>query len=148
MRLVVLVLVSLLLAMSAYAAQPEAPLGELLPADYLRCTDGDTIIVIKDSVETRIRLTGVSAPEIDGGTAAGFASAAACAQRCEDAVSLWLEIDPEKPKDRYGRTLAWVWVSSSADGADPELLNTWLIDNGHALIYPSDEAKRYLQWKE
>lgn len=142
-------------------AADRSPVGELVPCEYLRATDGDTIKVVVGSgtaagaTETRVRLTGIDAPEITDGTAQGFASAAHLAQACEDAVKLYLEVDDAKPVDRYGRTLAWIWAEeavsgqpSAASGAKTKLvlLNARMVDDGFALIYPSDEAKRYFKW--
>lgn len=60
-------------------------------------------------------------------------------------MSISLEVDPDKPVDRYGRCLAWLWAEDGQ--GDSRLVNLDLIHGGFALIYPSEEAKRYLSWE-
>jgi endonuclease YncB( thermonuclease family) len=123
------------------------PLGELRRAEYVRCVDGDTIVVLVDRVETRVRLTGVQCPDLESGSAAAFSAAAYTAAQCEGAWALWLEIDPAMPEDRYGRMLAWCWVDAgeSAAAADLVNLNVALVESGHANIYDAPEAARYFE---
>ncbi len=77
-----------------------------------RVIDGDTIIVNKDGKEERVRMIGVDTPETVkpntpvqpyGKEASDFTKKHLTGKR------VTLEYD-RAPKDRYGRTLAYVWV--------------------------------------
>ena len=83
--------------------------------DVIRAIDGDTLLISMDGIETAVRLIGINAPEsvhpeAEKNTAEG------------EQASLWLkqyiagkrvtlEYDQEL-NDRYGRTLAYVYVDN------------------------------------
>ena len=92
---------------SATAAPP-------LQASSCRAIDGDTI----DCGGTHVRLVNIDAPEMHGACASetalarqaqGFTAAA-----LRTARTIEIRLDPRRPRDRYGRTLAWVIL----DGRD------------------------------
>ena len=69
--------------------------------------DGDTITVLRDKEQVKIRLAGIDAPE----KAQAFGSVAK--QRMSDMVfGKEVRIDDRK-KDKYGRTIGRVWVAST-----------------------------------
>lgn len=86
--------------------------------DTLRCTDG-----------TRVRLTGIDAPELDQG-AFGVASRDGLRALVARGDTIRLELDVQ-PADRYGRTLAYVWTGDT-------LVNDAMLEAGLAqlLTYP------------
>ena len=96
------------------------------PARVVRIIDGDSIVVVRDGVEEKVRLACIDAPELGQGSPGKWAK--------ED-VSLALLGDPEVTlkvygKDRYGRTIAEVY--RNRDGANVNLL---LVEFGSAFAY-------------
>jgi micrococcal nuclease len=64
--------------------------------------------------------------------------ASAHAHALLDGVTVWLEYDPTQGRlDRYGRTLAYVWMS------DGRLYNETIIGDGYAHQYTYDLPYRY-----
>ena len=105
----------------------------------VKVVDGDTIRVRnKAGDELRVRLIGIDAPEL--GTAASFASALECAKLCEGADTIWLEPDPKTPKDKYGRTLGWVWLET---GDGELLLQEELVHQGLAELYRDAKGSKH-----
>jgi len=101
-----------------------------------RVVDGDTIHVTRNGQRTKVRLLGIDTPEtvhpsepIDcfGPEASDFAK-----ERL-DGRSVVLEFDPGQPRlDRFGRTLAYVWV-------DGEMFNAAALRDGYAEQYRKDD---------
>ena len=71
----------------------------------VRVVDGDTIIVLLNGAETRVRLIGINAPESDE------CLAEEAGRRLEELLSgeVRLETDEEET-DRFGRMLAYIWA--------------------------------------
>ena len=92
---------------------PAATSATLSPA-ACRAVDGDTI----DCGSTRIRLVNVDTPELHGACASEIALARRAQGFTADALraarTIEIKPDPRRPRDRYGRTLAWVIL----DGRD------------------------------
>jgi len=108
----------------------------------VRVADGDTVVVqpaFGDSV--RVRLMGIDTPEL--GNAASFESAHYLAVLLEDASKIELEIDPGKPRDKYGRALGWLWVTTK-DGQEL-LAQEELINAGLAEIYRDAKGSLYFE---
>lgn len=103
-------------------------------AQVVSVHDGDTMRVILNGREERIRFCGIDAPELDqpGGTASRdyLRSRVASAR---NQVTLVVT-----DRDRYGRWVAEVFVMApTADQPEGEsLLNYELVAAGHAYVYP------------
>lgn len=71
----------------------------------VRVVDGDTIIVLLNGAETRVRLIGINAPESDE------CLAEEAGRRLEEMLAgeVRLETDEEET-DRFGRMLAYIWA--------------------------------------
>ncbi|HGH5471486.1 TPA: thermonuclease family protein [Staphylococcus pseudintermedius] len=106
-----------------------------------RVIDGDAIIIDKDGQDERVRLIGVDTPETVkpntpvqpyGKAASNFTKKHLTNQRVR------LEYDRE-PKDKYGRTLAYVWLGD-------EMFNVKLAKEGlaRAKFYPPNDKYRIL----
>ncbi|HAR6464097.1 TPA: thermonuclease family protein [Staphylococcus pseudintermedius] len=106
-----------------------------------RVIDGDTVIIDKDGHDERVRLIGVDTPETVkpntpvqpyGKAASNFTKKHLTNQRVR------LEYDRE-PKDKYGRTLAYVWLGD-------EMFNVKLAKEGlaRAKFYPPNDKYRIL----
>ena len=105
-----------------------------------KCIDGDTIRVNNNGQIITVRLLAVDSPEIkhDDVEAEYYGEEAKeyTCNRIKNAKKIELEFDPKSDlKDKYGRTLAWVFV-------DNYLLNDALIRNGYAKVrYVYDDYK-------
>jgi micrococcal nuclease len=95
----------------------------------VKVTDGDTIHVILEGRDERVRLIGMDTPEVDwyGGVAECFGEEAGryTQRRLADAsVRLGFDVDR---RDQYGRLLAYVFVGQ-------ELFNLTLVEQGYARV--------------
>jgi micrococcal nuclease len=103
------------------------------PGSYVvvdRVVDGDTIIVRERSGDIRVRLIGVDSPESvkPGIPVQCFAlKASDFAKRALTDTLVRLEYDVDR-FDRYGRTLAYVWVGSTMFNQDLVLEGYGVVD--------------------
>ena len=90
--------------------------------------DGDTVTVIRDKKQEKVRLIGIDAPEL------GQKPWGEQAKQYLESILLtsgWkvkIESDVEKT-DQHGRTLAYLWTY------DGSLINLMMIKGGYALLY-------------
>ena len=111
---------------------PRGPVVTDVPV--LRVVDGDTIHVLVAGRDTTVRLLGINTPETVkphspvecfGPEASAFAKAILDGQR------VTLEFDESQARlDKYGRTLAFVWLPLADGGLD--LVNLDLVAGGYA----------------
>jgi endonuclease YncB( thermonuclease family) len=94
------IVVALALAVAAAASAGE------LAGKVVRVHDGDTLTVLVDSHQIRVRLTDIDAPEL--GQAFGRRSRDSLAEMCAGVVARVVE----QGHDRYGRTLGRVTCAS------------------------------------
>jgi micrococcal nuclease len=113
-----------------------APSGPTRVATVVSVTDGDTIRVLLDGVEQRVRYIGIDAPEIDSGAEWMGAEATAANARLVEGRDVVLERDVSK-RDRFGRLLRYVWLGT---GDGWLLVNRELVRLGfaEAVSYPPD----------
>lgn len=123
-----------------------------------RVYDGDTLICdlngngrIDKPVE-KIRLLGINAPEtVYGLRTRGNENASRGEPMADEATDylttavegqrIWLEMDVN-PQDRYGRTLAFIYLSAAPNGVD-ESVNALLLEKGLASSLFIGENRRY-----
>lgn len=109
------------------------------PASVFSVTDGDTIKVLFQGVAIDVRLIGVDTPETVHPTqpVECFGKAASrFTERRLEGVRIGLELDAER-HDRYGRTLAYVWVGQA-------LFNELLLSRGFATVATYPPNVRYI----
>ena len=85
------------------------PTGES-SARIVRAVDGDTLVVLQDSAEQRVRVLGINTPEVHGQTQCGGEAASRAAKEwaAENSI-VTLRSDPAAPdRDRYGRLLRYI----------------------------------------
>jgi micrococcal nuclease len=117
--------------------------GRVPPGDYFvvdRVVDGDTIVVREPKGEVRVRLIGVDTPESvkPGSPVECFAVAASkYARHALTNTLVRLEYDVDR-LDRYGRTLAYVWVGST-------MFNEQLVRDGYAVVETVPPDVRYAE---
>ncbi len=107
--------------------------NEFYHAELNHCVDGDTAHFFVNGVEEKVRFLSIDTPEIahNNETASEPYGEAANDTTCTilmNSKSILLEVDPlEKPRDQYGRLLAWVWV-------DEVLIQAQLVELGYAQV--------------
>lgn len=104
-------------------------------ARTLRAVDGDTLVVLQDSVEQRVRVLGINTPEVHGRQECGGEAASQAAKHwVQENDIVTLRSDPAAPdRDRYGRLLRYV----EAAGMSPEPgtdLSSMQVRDGHARV--------------
>lgn len=135
-----LLAVSLIVALSYVLFPGEARDGLDGPYPVDRVMDGDTIVVLMDGTEEKVRLIGVDTPESVhpdpdrnvpyGKVAAEFTRSRLLGQQ------VYLEYDVET-RDKYGRILAYVWIGD-------EMFNRTLLSEGHAMLATFPPNVRYV----
>jgi micrococcal nuclease len=112
------------------------PTGPTETGRVVNIVDGDTIDVVVDGVEMRVRYIGMDTPEVHSGVEWLGPEAAAANAELVEGREVVLERDVSET-DQYGRALRYVWV---ADGSGWMLVNLELIRLGFASIttYPPD----------
>ncbi|MFV0458133.1 MAG: thermonuclease family protein [Actinomycetales bacterium] len=126
--------------------QPVEPVGagpvtmpDGLPGPFpvTKVIDGDTIWVSDDGQRVKVRLLGIDSPETHDGPECFGEEATGHALQALGGRQVYLETDPSQgTQDRYGRTLAYVWV-------DGGLFNLEQLDSGFAREYTFDQPYRY-----
>lgn len=132
---------SALLAVAGCAAPgaPDAGAPRTIPATVERVVDGDTAwFTLDDGTREKVRFIGVDTPESTtqhepfGKEAAAFTGTILTVGKD---VALQIDVDE---RDRYGRLLAYVWLSGPATGNDAEareaMLNAVLVRDGYATV--------------
>jgi len=110
------------------------------PVTLKKVVDGDTIRVVDgQGTELKVRLVGIDAAEL--GSAQSFRAALFVAEQLEAASRIELEPEPKDPTDKYGRTLAWVWVTDNA--GNTTLLQEELVRHGLAELYRDAKGSKY-----
>ena len=110
-------------------AVPPGSDSDVVPV--LKVTDGDTIHVLYEGRDERVRLIGIDTPEVPwyGGREQCFGvEAGRYARRRLDGSRVRLEFDVER-RDRYDRLLAYVYLGD-------ELFNLTLVRQGYATAKP------------
>ncbi|HEY0070224.1 MAG TPA: thermonuclease family protein [Chloroflexia bacterium] len=114
------------------------PTPGLEPASLVRVVDGDTIDVLVEGQQARVRLIGVDAPETNQGPLCYGQEASAKVEELLSPVRerLLLEKDVSET-DRYGRLLRYVWYEG---GSGRTMLNLELVQQGYARVatFPPD----------
>jgi micrococcal nuclease len=104
-----------------------------------RVVDGDTLIARVGAEDVRVRLIGIDTPETvapNQPVECYGPPASAFTRRRLEGRDVELEFDVER-LDRYGRTLAYVWLGG-------ELFNETLVREGYALVTTFPPDVRYV----
>ncbi|MBA3740772.1 MAG: thermonuclease family protein [Chloroflexi bacterium] len=106
------------------------------PTPVTNIVDGDTIDVLVDGVEIRVRYIGMDTPEVHSGVERLGPESSAANAALVEGREVVLEKDVSET-DQYGRALRYVWVQDSSGWL---LVNLELIRLGFASIttYPPD----------
>ena len=97
----------------------------------VKCVDGDTAVFKINSEDVRVRFLAIDTPETVHPTkeveAYGKNASEYTCNKLTNAKKIELEYEDKNKLDKYGRTLAWVWIDNS-------LLQQELIDIGYAKV--------------
>jgi len=139
-RVLFLVLLGLALLLYPLSRQGLSSLLAVGPRDEVwvkveRVIDGDTIAVSLLGEEERVRLIGVDTPETVAPNRPvgcyGPEASAFTKEQLEGKVVKLTTSAFQRPRDDYGRLLAYVWVDLDGDG-QLELFNKVLLERGYA----------------
>lgn len=142
------ILASLLvaLALTLLSSPAVSQRQDLVPAQVIRVIDGDTFVARVNGTRDTVRLIGVDTPEMNGTTEPLGAQAKEFARRHIDDRAVWLEHDVQF-RDRYGRRLAYVWLSLPTSREQQEIrlrmFNAVLVAEGYAQILTIPPNVRY-----
>ena len=137
----VLLLLFLLAGLAFQLDKAEAGI-KTLQAVVTSVSDGDTVHVRIGNKDEKVRLIGVNTPEIShpelGIKEQPFGKEAAeYTKRRLLGKKIWLELDVGQ-RDKYGRLLAYVWLSQPSSGSEKEvrakMYNAELLLNGYAQV--------------
>jgi micrococcal nuclease len=122
--------------------EPSTVLREEAPV--VRVVDGDTIIVLLDGREERVRYIGIDAPESvapDQPVECFGPEAASENARLVAGQAVFLEADVED-RDRFDRLLRYVYIRQTE--GDLTMVNLQLVEGGYALAgsFPPNERHR------
>lgn len=119
-KIYILIISLFIIPLNVYAKKEEVKLS--------KCIDGDTITVIINKEERKVRFLAVDAPEIDTNEAYSNEAKKFICNILTNAKKIYLEYDKNSDKeDKYERILAWVW-------ADDILVQKELVKKGYAKI--------------
>jgi len=130
----------------------------LIEVRFLYALDGDTIVVKNsEGKEMRVRLLGIDTPEStncdENACSAEGEEAAEFLRNClEKNETVYLEYD-EQDHDKYGRELAYVWLTdnvdlSSFEDFEKHCLNAVILKSTHCKTLPMRPNERYKDWFE
>jgi endonuclease YncB( thermonuclease family) len=112
-------------------------------ASLLKVVDGDTLTVMLNGVETKLRLIGIDTPELASATQSEQCYASQAKQRLQQITQgkkLLLEKDPTQGEvDKYGRSLVYLFLPDSVN------INLQLINEGYAREYTYNKPYKYKQ---
>lgn len=98
-------------------------------AIFVRCVDGDTAVLKVENEELKFRFLAIDTPETVHPTkeveAFGKNASEYTCNKLTNAKSIEVEYEKSNEKDKYGRSLAWIWV-------DKSLLQKELVEVGYA----------------
>lgn len=109
--------------------------------EYVKVTkvhDGDTVSVIINNNEERVRLIGIDAPEMGQGQWGKKAK-----RKLQDIIrksdkTVRIELDVDE-RDKYGRVLAYLWTK------DMKMINEEMVKSGYAFLYTIPPNVRYVE---
>ncbi len=117
--------------------------SELVKASVVRVVDGDTLRVIVDDEELKVRLLSVNAEESVHADAArnneyGIAASDWLKEYMKGVDYVWLEYDQEE-QDQYGRELCYVWLKEGVNTQDEKdieryMVNAILLKEGYVYV--------------
>lgn len=130
-----------LLAAGFYLINEKYPLAGKQEADpyvsIIAVHDGDTVSVLLDKKQEKIRLIGIDAPEM--GQQPWGEGAKNYLARIVNASGQKVRIERDvEERDTYGRILAYLWTTKG------EMVNVMMIRGGYAMLYTIPPNVKYI----
>ncbi len=123
-KITVIAVILVFLALAGWLQYRKAHSEAVLhQAIFVATKDGDSMVVNLDGEETEVRLIGVNTPE--RGTTEGDEAYAYTKGYFTRNQVIFLEFDSDK-YDKYGRTLAYVWLTDMCDTFPNGKYREWL----------------------
>ncbi len=143
---IVLIVLVLLISLIGIYLQAEKEEKGFYETVVLRVIDGDTIVVLLNGQEERIRMIGVDAPESvslneEENTIWGQMASEYTKSILPPGTKVWLTFDLEE-RDQYGRMLAYIWLDSDVEDLN-HLFQKRLIEDGYALAIRYEPNTKY-----
>ena len=120
-----------------------------------RIIDGDTVVFRDSNGESyTVRLIGIDAPEDTGQVEPGGPEATAfITELLPIGDQVWLERCINRPKDRFNRVRAYVWLADptlDSTNATEHMVNAIMLKEGHAevLVIRGDSSKHEALFRE
>jgi len=122
----------------------------LIPATVTYVVDGDTVhVTLTGGKKKKVRFIGVNTPESTEEVEPYGKEASAYTRSRLNGKKVWLEIDVEE-RDRYGRLLAYIWLSPPREKTDKEIrskmFNAELLLNGYAQVMTVPPNVKYANY--
>ena len=130
-----------LIAAVFYLVHERNPFLRVQEGEFARVTivhDGDTVSIVRDRKEEKVRMIGIDAPEMDQKPWGDAAKRHLESLLRKSEWRVTIEYDVEKT-DQYGRTLAYVRAK------DGTLLNLAMVANGFAVLYTIPPNVKYVE---
>lgn len=119
-KIMLFTFILLILPINVYAKKIKVELS--------KCIDGDTISIILNKEEHKVRFLAVDSPEIDNNEAYSNEAKDFTCNLLKESKNIYIEYDENSDNvDKYERILAWVW-------ADNKLVQVELIKIGYAKV--------------
>ena len=122
--------------------------AEYVSAEIVYVIDGDTIIVLLDGREDKVRMIGIDAPEsvsaieeensVYGEMASEYTKA-----NLHEGMKIYLTFDQERT-DIYGRTLAYIWLDTDFEDMN-NLYQNQMVSEGYAIAVKYEPNILYWQ---
>lgn len=122
----------------------------LIKARVTKAVDGDTVYVkLENGKEEKVRFIGVDTPESTTQVEPYGKEAAAYTKSKLLNKDVWLELDVQE-RDKYGRLLAYVWLSPPTKESDKEIrakmFNAVLLLEGYAQVMTVPPNVKYAEY--
>jgi len=123
---------------------------ELIKAKVTKAVDGDTVYVkLESGKEEKVRFIGVDTPESTTKVEPYGKEATAYTKSKLLGKNVWLELDVQE-RDKYGRLLAYVWLSPPTKESDEEIrtkmFNAVLLLEGYAQVMTVPPNVKYAEY--
>ena len=138
----------LAISMGSLYLQRQKTATEYVSAEIVYVIDGDTIIVLMDGREEKVRMIGIDAPESvssaeEENTVYGEMSSEYTKANLQQGMKIYLTFDQERT-DIYGRTLAYIWLDKDFTDMN-NLYQNQMVSAGYAVAVKYEPNILYWQ---
>lgn len=143
---ILLIMLVILISLVGLYFQTERAEGDVYAASVVRVIDGDTIVVLINGQEERVRMIGIDAPESvsqneEENTIWGQLASDYTKSVLQPGMRVWLTFDLER-RDQYDRMLAYVWTASNTQDLN-HLFQKQMLEDGYAVAIYFEPNTKY-----